>query len=259
MFATFRTTRKWLLAIGGLLGLFSLIAFTEIRHGQKRVRAITVKLNQVDGHQFLTKRDVSGYLTNEGADPIIGRTWQEIDLRRLEARLRQHGLVQNCQVSRDLPGNLLVTIEQPRPLARLVASGDGTGVKSIAGQYVSEEGRFFSISMNFSARVPILTGRYFVVNRSLTSERNQPLLLLLKQIQDDLFWRAQITELSVDEQGDVTMWPEMGNHQIEFGPPVDLVAKFKKLKLFYTDVLPVKGWDRYSRISVQYRNQIVCE
>lgn len=257
MFSTFKSIKKWLFAVGGLLSLLSLIAFTEIRHSQKHVQAIIVRLDQIDGHRFLTKRDVLGYLTSGGEDPIIGKAYTEMDLRRLEARLRKHGLVQNCQVSRDLSGNLLVTIEQPRPVARLVVLGDG--VRSVAGQYVSEQGRFFPISMNYSARVPVLTGRYFVVNRSLASERNRPLLTLLKQIQDDPFWRVQITELSVDERGDVTMWPQMGNHQIDFGPPVDLVAKFKKLKLFYMDVLPAKGWDRYSRVSVQYRNQIVCE
>jgi cell division protein FtsQ len=166
-------------------------------------------------------------------------------------------LVKKCQVSRDLTGDLLVVIEQPRPLARLMVASDG--VRAVSGQYVSEEGRFFPISMNYSARVPILTGNYFSQNRSLASERNRPLLDLLKRIHDDPFWRTQITELSVDKQGEVIMWPQMGNHQIEFGPPTDLDAKFKKLKLVYTDVLPAKGWDRYSRVSVQYRNQLVCE
>ncbi len=257
MFSTFKSTRKWLFATGGLLGLFGLIAFTEVRHGQKRVRAVVVRLGQVDGHRFLTRKDVTGYLTNEGADPVIGKDYTELDLRRLEARLKQHGLVKNCQISRDLTGNLLVVVEQPRPLARLMTSSNE--VRPVLGQYVSEEGRFFPISMNYSARVPILTGSYFVHNRSLASERNRPLLDMLKRVNDDPFWRAQITELSVNEQGEVIMWPQMGNHQIEFGTPTDLEAKFKKLKLVYTDVLPAKGWDRYSRVNVQYRNQIVCE
>ena len=248
---------KWLVATGGFLSLFGLIAFTEVKHTQKHVQAIIVQLNQIDGHRFLTRRDVTGYLTNGGADPIAGKSYDGVDFRQLERRLQQHGLVRSCQVARDLAGNLLVTIEQPRPLARLMASDEET--RAVSGQYVSEEGRFFPVSMNYSARVPILTGAYFRVNRSLTNERNQPLLALLKRIHSDPFWRAQITELSVDEQGDVTMWPQMGNHQIEFGPPTDLDAKFKKLKLVYTDVLPAKGWDRYSRVSVQYRNQIVCE
>jgi cell division protein FtsQ len=257
MFSTFKSSKKWLLTVGGLLSLFGLIAFTEIRHGQKHVQAVIVRLDEVDGHRFLTRRDVIGYLTNEGADPITGKAYDEVDFRRLETRLKQHGLVKNCQVSRDLTGNLLVVIEQPHPLARLIPAGEG--VRNAAGQYISEEGRFFPISMNYSARVPILTGRYFARNRSLANERNRPLLDLLKRIHDDSFWQAQIAELSVDEQGNITMWPQLGNHQIEFGPPTELEAKFKKLKLVYTDVLPAKGWDRYSRVSVQYRNQIVCE
>lgn len=257
MFSTFKSTKKWLIAVSGLLGLFGLIAFTEVRHGQKHVQAVIVHLDQIDGHSFLTRRDVTGYLTNGGADPVVGKNFSEVDFHQLEERLRQYGLVKNCQVSRDLMGNLLVTIEQPQPVARLLTSGEE--VRAVSGQYVSEEGRYFPISMNYSARVPILTGNYFAKNRSLASERNRPLLELLKQIHNDPFWRAQLVEVSVDEQGDVTMWPQLGNHRIEIGPPTDLEAKFKKLKLFYTDVLPAKGWDRYSRVSVQYRNQIVCE
>ncbi|GAB2528449.1 cell division protein FtsQ/DivIB [Spirosoma aerophilum] len=257
MFSTFKSFRKWLLTAGGVFSLFGLIAFTEIRHGEKRVREVIVRLDEVDGHRFLTRRDVIGYLTNGGADPVLGEDFDDVNLRKLEVRLKQHGLVKKCQVFRDLTGSLLVVIEQPRPLARLMPSGDG--LRNVSGQYVSEEGRFFPISMNYSARVPILTGNYFATNRSLANDRNRPLLDLLKRIHDDPFWRAQITELSVDEQGEVTMWPEVGNHKIELGPPTELDEKFKKLKLVYTDVLPAKGWDHYSRVSVQYKNQIVCE
>ncbi|WP_080058879.1 cell division protein FtsQ/DivIB [Spirosoma aerolatum] len=257
MFSTFKSSKKWLLAFGGLLSLFGLIAFTEIQHGQKHVRNVIVQIDQIDNHRFLTRRDVMGYLTNGGADPITGKNYADVNLQQLEKRLKQHGLVKNCQISRDLYGDLLVVIEQPRPLARLVVNGDG--VQPVSGQYISEEGRFFPISMNYSARVPVLTGNYFAQNRSLASERNRPLLELLKRIHDDPFWQAQIAELSVDPQGNITMWPQMGNHKIEFGPPTELDAKFRKLKIVYTDVLPAKGWDRYSRINVEYRNQIVCE
>lgn len=257
MFSTFKSSKKWFVAIGGLLGLFSLIAFTEIRHGQKHVRSIVVHIDQIDGHSFLTRRDVTGYLTNGGADPVIGKNYQEVDFHQLEERLQQHGLIKKSQVFRDLTGDLIVRVEQPRPVARLMAPGEQ--VRAISGQYVSEEGRFFPISMNYSARVPILTGSYFAKNRSLTSDRNRPLLELLKQVYDDPFWRAQIVELSVDGEGEVTMWPQIGNHKIEFGLPTDVEAKLRKLKLFYTNILPAKGWDRYSRVNVQYRNQIVCE
>lgn len=257
MFSTFKSIRKGLWVAAGLTGLLGLIAFTEVRQGQKQVRQVVVRLDEVDGQRFLTRRDVTGYLTNGGADPVIGRDFADLDFGKLETRMRQHGLVKNCQVSRDLVGNLLVSVEQPRPLARLMPTGEG--MRTVLGQYVGEDGRFFPVSMNYTARVPILTGAYFRQNRSLANARNRPLLELLQRIQDEPFWRAQITELSVDEQGEVTLWPQLGNHRIELGQPTELDAKFKKLKLVYTDVLPAKGWDRYSRISVQYRNQIVCE
>ena len=93
--------------------------------GKSTFGRCSIQIDQVDGHRFLTRRDVMGYLTNEGADPIIGKDYADVDLRRLEKRLQQHGLVKKCQVSRDLSGDLLVVIEQPRPLARLMASGDG--------------------------------------------------------------------------------------------------------------------------------------
>jgi cell division protein FtsQ len=40
---------------------------------------------------------------------------------------------------------------------------------------------------------------------------------------------------------------------------MDLEAKFKKIKILYKEILPVKGWDFYKKISVKYKNQIVCE
>jgi cell division protein FtsQ len=40
---------------------------------------------------------------------------------------------------------------------------------------------------------------------------------------------------------------------------IDIEAKFKKIKIFYKEILPAKGWDTYRKVSVKYRNQIICE
>ncbi len=260
MFSNFQVGKRGLLTAGGLILLVGLISFTEVRHSQKHCQAVVVRLTDVDGHSFLTRRDVTGYLTNQGADPVIGKAFSEIDFRQLEKRLLNYGLIRTCQIARDLPGNLIVTIEQPRAVARLIEDGDG--LRSASGQYISEEGRFFALSMNYSARVLLVSGGYFSGLRLAgirTLPTNSPLLALLRFVQADPFWRAQLVELNVDKQGYVTMWPQMGHHRIEFGPPTDIVTKFKKLKLLYSTILPAKGWEQYSRVSVQYRNQLVCE
>ncbi|TAE30412.1 MAG: hypothetical protein EAZ91_10175 [Cytophagales bacterium] len=257
MFSTFRLNKRlaWTLGVG--ITLLGLITFTEARQEQKHCREVVIALDKVDGHQFLSRRDVTGYLTNEGSDPVIGASFDELDFRQLEERLKRHGLVKNCQVSRDLTGNLLVSVEQPRPIARLVSLGDG--LQFVQGQYVSEEGRFFPISMNHTVRVPLLTGGYFANRTGLTDSTSRGVVELLTMIRKDPFWQAQITEIDVSKQGAVTMWPTYGKHRIELGLPIHLELKFKKLKLFYKSILSAKGWERYSRVNVQYRNQIVCE
>lgn len=253
MFSTLGVKKSWLWVLGVVLLLLGLLAFTEVRHNQKRCQAIIVRIDDLDGHRFLTQRDVKRYLTNDGAEPLVGDLFRDIDLQKLEKRLLQYGLIKACQISGDLNGNLIVDIEQPRPVARLVTSQEG--LHPVAGRYISEEGRFFSLSMNYSARVPLITGDYFETKHSLSG----PLLDLLRFIQSDPFWRAQVAELEVAANGEVMLWPQVGEHRIEIGEPTDLAGKFKKLKLFYKRVLPREGWQKYKRVSVQYRNQIVCE
>ncbi|GAA4468108.1 hypothetical protein GCM10023189_52860 [Nibrella saemangeumensis] len=257
MFSTLGVKKTWLWTLGAGLLLLGLLAFTEVRHNQKRCQAIIVRIKELDGHRFLSQRDVKRYLTRDGTDPIVGDLFTDIDLRELEKRLAQYGLISKCQLSRDLSGNLIVDIEQPRPLARLITSGNG--LRTASGRYISEEGRFFALSMNYSARVPLVTGGYFENRRSLSTEKTQPLLNLLRFIHADPFWRAQVAELEVDRNGEVILFPQVGEHQIEIGEPTDVETKFKKLKVFYKHVLPLNGAQAYKRVSVQYRNQIVCE
>lgn len=257
MLPIFKIKRFWFAVVAGVIGFFGLIAFTEHRQQARRCQGIRIEMDKVDGHRFLNRTDVLRTLTNDGADPLVGDLFEDINLKQLERRLRQNGLVQEGQVYRDLRGNLVVDIRQPLPLARLVHNGGEE--RSAGGLYLSREGRWFPLSMNYTARVMLLSGPYFREHRSLANERGKPLIDMLNQIAADPFWRAFVAQIIVDENGEVTLVPQAGDLFIEIGQPVDLEPKFEKIKLFYKHILPMKGWNRYSRVSVQYRNQIVCE
>ena len=53
--------------------------------------------------------------------------------------------------------------------------------------------------------------------------------------------------------------PRVGNHIIALGPPTKLEEKLTRMKEFYTEGLNKVGWNKYSRISLKYDNQIVCK
>ena len=91
------------------------------------------------------------------------------------------------------------------------------------------------------------------------NEFGSQLFSLLKFIDGDEFWKAQIAHLNVEKDGEITMIPQVTKQKILFGTPEDLAEKFKKLKIFYTKVLPNKGWNTYSVVNVKFKNQIVCE
>jgi cell division protein FtsQ len=45
---------------------------------------------------------------------------------------------------------------------------------------------------------------------------------------------------------------------VQVGSADNLDEKFHRLIVFYTRGLSQTGWDKYSQISVKYRNQVVC-
>jgi cell division protein FtsQ len=160
--------------------------------------------------------------------------------------------VKNCQVHRDLSGEMTIDVEEHTPLARVINNDN-------QDNYVTDKGEFIGVSSHFTARVLLLSGKYFENISTLADSKSKPILDLINAINDDPFWKVQITQLVVEKDGGIVLVPEIGNHLIEFGMGIDIEAKFKKLKILYKDILPVKGWNTYQKVSVKYRNQIVCE
>lgn len=82
---------------------------------------------------------------------------------------------------------------------------------------------------------------------------------MIEKITGDEFWNAQITQLDIDNKLRITLYPQVGNEVIEFGKPEDIDTRFKKLKIFYKEILPKVGWNKYDRVNLEYEGQIVAE
>ncbi len=70
---------------------------------------------------------------------------------------------------------------------------------------------------------------------------------------------AQIAQIDLDATARATLFAQVGDERIEFGKPDDLDVKFRKLKIFYKEILPRVGWNKYDRINVEYEGQVVAE
>jgi cell division protein FtsQ len=171
-------------------------------------------------------------------------------------RIKSHKFVREAQVYRDLAGNLNIKIKQNRPIARIVHDNSEEDV------YIDDEGNILPLSERFTARVIPITRSLFrpAQNKSFYQDSlGQAYLDLLKFVEKDAFWKAQLAEMQIDAKGKVIFMPQVGTQAIEFGKPEGVEQKFKKLLVFYKKVLPAMGWDRYKRVNLEFSDQIICE
>jgi cell division protein FtsQ len=132
----------------------------------------------------------------------------------------------------------------------------------MSDRYISNQGQVLPLSKRYTARVLLIDGP-FVDNPKLydlyETETGRQLMELLQYIEKEEFWKAQIAQMSIDKKGNIKMYTQVSKQEIDFGKPVDIDKKFMKLKIFYMEILPAKGWNSYNKVSVKFKDQIVCE
>lgn len=241
------------ISISALL-MIGLISFSSTKHSRRVIHDVLIHIEEDQGNYFIDQPEVLGLLNAQNTDYVLGSRIGDLDLKLLENRVEAHAFVEDAQAYYDLKGNLQVNISQARPIARIYNPYG-------ADQYVDERGHILPVNGKHTARVPLLELEKKVKweNGITESEEGTQLFELLRFIDGHELWRAQIAHLVLKPSGEVTMLPQITKQKILFGKPSDLVEKFKKLEVFYKEILPNKGWNTYSLVNLKFKDQIVCE
>jgi len=251
--------RKWRIKRSFLFGFLAvvtmaLIAFVEKKGGEKVYQQLEVYVQGISDVYFVEEAEIVRLLENEFPTLKSGSVLAEISLGKIEEKVETHPFVKNAEVFRDLKGNVIVKIDQHRPVARIIRPMAAHG-------YISSEGVVLPTSPNYTTRVLTLEGPMTeeLLAKEDLSEEHGDLMNLIEFIEEDKFWSAQIAGLALDKKGEVKIFQQVGKQVIEFGKPVDIEEKFKKISLFYKKILPAKGWNSYERVNVKYKEQIIGE
>ncbi len=238
-----------------VLVVLFLIAFTERKQGSVAIQDIEIKIENINENHFLDESDIM-HLMNISQENLRGAGINKVGLKAIEKKIRGDRFVKDAQLYTDIKGNLVVKVELRRPIARIVRNDGPDG-------YIAEDGTIMPVSEKFSTRVVLISGLYvrkLLQQENLNlSEEGKELIAMINTIRDDEFWNAQVAQLDIDTKANITLYPQVGDELIEFGQPDNVGAKFKKLKIFYKEILPTKGWSKYKRVNLQYEGQIVAE
>lgn len=247
--------RRDVTVVAVLAMLFGLIAFTERMKDEVTVSAIRISLENIHDNHYLEERDVMKLMRLD-LQNLRGANLSQLNFRGIEQRIRQSPYVRNAELYSDLKGNLMVNVSLRRPVARMIQS-------SGPNAYIADDGTIMPVSDRFSSRVVLLSGDFIPKILKLDNihelEEGRQLMRMIEVIREDPFWEAQIAQIDIDSKAKTTLYLQVGDEIVEFGKPVDLETKFWKLKIFYKEVFPRVGWNKYSRVNVEYAGQVVAE
>jgi cell division protein FtsQ len=246
----FKLAAKVLFAV---LVASAIAAFLHYRYEALACQRIKIQIDHQVGNYFLNEDDLLQLLTNNGEDYLIGQKFKNINTKKLELRVKNHKFVKDCQVYRSFRGDLVVEVAQIAPIARFVR-------KQARDFYIDAQGGIIPVSERFTARVLLLTAdkAQEIPNFDIDSY-DKKLLALANFIAQDEFWRAQITQVHIHHQGELSLYSHLGEQEILFGQPDNLEEKFRKLKIVYETIFPQKGWSTYKKVNLKYHRQIICE
>lgn len=186
-------------------------------------------------------------------------------LEQIKEVVSQNPYVKRSKVYRTIDGNVNVEVTQRIPLFRVITAQN-------RGYYIDVDGRTMPLSNYYTARVLIAGGNIFSgysANMDLTdvinskdATSNERLLAdlykLVSFIYQNPFWDAFIDYIHVKPGNRFELTPKNGVHIVEFGTIDRMEQKFRKLEAFYLNGLSLIGWEKYRKINVQFRNQVVC-
>ena len=202
---------------------------------------LTIK-DSID-HGFISKKEVFRLLNSKKLSPV-GKKISAINTRLLEEELGQHPLIENVECYRTPGCKIGIEVTQRFPILRVMASnGDN--------YYIDNKGKIMPIP-NSSAHVAVVTG---YVDRDFATKELYQLGVFL---QDHPLWEAQIAQINVTQAKELELVPRVGEHIIFLGKPGNYEEKFERLRTFYEKGLNQVGWNKYSRISLEFNNQIIC-
>ena len=228
-----------------VIAVYLIIAVTSFNNRSETAvcKGMELVINDSIDYGFITKNQVIKLLNTQGISPI-GKEMGSISTRDIEEQLELHPLIENAECYRTPSNKIGIEITQRLPILRIMANnGDD--------YFLDEKGEIMPIANN-AANVAVITGS---VERSFASKELYDLGLFMQQNE---FWKAQILQINVTPSKELEIVPRVGDHIIFLGKPGNYEEKFEKLETFYKKALNQIGWNKYSRISLEFDNQIIC-
>ncbi len=224
-------------------------------------KGISVDLRDSSDYHFVTKRQILN-LVYESTGKIIGQPLKKISITKIEARLKELRELKKAEIFFSIDGILHVYADQRDPVMRVIPDNGGDFFIDEDGVVVRKRNlytpRLHIVEGNINISSAMLNG-VSVLDTSIKNSILKDIYYLVNYINKDDFWSAQIDQIYVDHNDEIDLIPRVGNQYVHLGTTENLEGKLRNLAAFYDKVLPKVGWNKYSMINLEFKDQIVCK
>jgi cell division protein FtsQ len=216
-------------------------------------KGFEIEIIGINNNFFIGKTEIIEMLEKVAGKEIKGKEINKMNLLEMENQIKKDVWISKATLYFDKNDILMVKVEEKNPIARIF-SNQGTSF------YIDHSLNMLPLSKKHSARLPVFTN--FPSALTVLSKSDSVLLDNIKAmslyIQNDPFFMAMVDQVNITASNKFELIPKLGDQIILFGDASNIEKKFDKLKLFYKNVISIKGWKKYSKINLEFENQIVA-
>ncbi|QRM88194.1 hypothetical protein FG167_02790 [Lacinutrix sp. WUR7] len=194
-----------------------------------------------DNNLFITQANVSKLLI-QNQQTVTKASKEILDLNKLESALNSNPMIKSAEVYLSVNGELKAEVIQKKPIARVSTS---------TSYYIDDQGGFMPLSSNHAARVPLVTG---LVRKDALDN----VFKIAEKINKDPFLSKYVIEIHQNDDNSFHLKLRQSTFVVQLGKLNQLDKKINNLKVFYQKALKEKTLNSYSKVNLQFDNQVVC-
>lgn len=253
---TMKIKRIHIVVYAGLILLsWVIVGLSGMKMRNMEVTEVKAVIANDTSNHFMDRAKLDEILRDVQGRSVEDCELGELKVGEMETALEQNPYIQSAEVWKEFTGAVVVELNLRKPIARVMTD---TG----SDFYLDKEFFKMEVSPDYTAHVVLIRGRFsepVVPRDTVTFAGLAELRDLVNYVGEDEFLSSQISEIVLERNGELTIYPEVGDLTIEFGTASDYEDKFERLELFYNQVLNKVGWEKYKRISLEYKGQVVAK
>lgn len=244
-----------IIKIGLIILVLTFIVFVFYARAKKNNitnKETIVLIDELEDNFLISKDDIFYIITKNFS--LENQSINVNTLRQIEETINKNPLVASTDAYIDNQDKLHIAIKQRNPIVRIYNIYNDNF-------YVDENGIKFFPKNNVAIKVPIVTGyikENKINNDTISSSVLKQVLVLCKFLNNQDEWKDIFGQINININHEIELIPRIGNSIILLGDCNLLEEKFKRLKIFYTDVLDKVGWNKYRVINIMYKDQVIC-